>query len=167
LVWKLPVHGEASRSFGISVAGPQGRIAYAFETEAGGKKDRAILLCMPNSAPRIFRWQDSAGEPTSVNWWGLDYAVVGTTLGVVWFGFEDEDSKNFAPLAMAQVPNGKGMHETTEIAHWYLLPNPKNPMQSLLRGLESPILGLVDFQEAAAKKRPLETLKLDEAGLWR
>jgi hypothetical protein len=167
LAWKLPIGGEAGRSFGISVAGTPGRIAYAFETDADKKKERAILFCLPNSDfPKIFRWQDSAGEPTSVSWSGTEFAVVGTTKGAVWFEY-DSEGKNFTPLAMALVPNDKGLHDATEHAHWYLIPNPKDPSKSLMLELATPIQDLTDFREQAAGKKPLETLRLDDKGLWR
>ncbi|HEV3386915.1 MAG TPA: hypothetical protein VG097_19010 [Gemmata sp.] len=167
LVWKLPIGGEPGRSFGISVAGSPGRIAYAFETDSDKKKERAILFCLPgNTTPKIFRWQDSAGEPTSVNWIGTEFAVVGTTKGVVWFEY-DTEGKNFTPLAMAVVPSDKGLHDATELAHWYLIPNPKDPAKSLMMAIVPPILGVEDFREQAAAKKPLETLRLDDKGLWR
>ncbi len=166
LSWKLQLGGEAGRSFGISVAGVPGRIAYAFETDADKKKDRAILFCLPESDPKIFRWQDSAGEPTSVNWSGTEFAVVGTTNGAVYFEY-DTESKAFTPLAMAQVPGGKGLHEATERAHWYLIPNPKEPTKSLMMELSMPIADIIDFRNTASNKQPLETLKLDDRGLWR
>jgi hypothetical protein len=166
LSWKLPLQGEVGRSFGLSVAGTPGRIAYAFETDADKKKDRAILFCMPNNDPTVFRWQDSAGEPVSVSWAGTEFAVVGTTRGVVWFEY-DSEGKNFTPLAMAQVPNDKGFHETTERAHWYLIPNPKDPAKSLMLELATPIADLIEFRNAAAAKQQLETLRLDDNGLWR
>jgi hypothetical protein len=165
-MWKLPLGGEPGRSFGISVAGTPGRIAYAFETDSDKKKERAILFCLPNGTPKIFRWQDSAGEPTSVNWSGTELTVVGTSKGAVWFEYDGE-SKNFTPLAMALVPNDKGLHDATELAHWYLIPNPKDPAKSVMVAIASQIEGLDDFREQAAAKKPLETLRLDDKGLWR
>jgi hypothetical protein len=166
LSWKLELRGEAGRSFGLSVAGTPGRIAYAFETDADNKKERAILFCQPNGEPTLFRWQDSAGEPVSVNWSGTECTVVGTTRGVVWFQY-DSEGKIFTPLAMAEVPNNKGFHETTERAHWYLIANPKDPAKSLMLELAIPIANLLNYLNLAAAKQPLDTLRLDSKGLWK
>jgi hypothetical protein len=166
LSWKLPLNGDTSRSFGLAAVGTPGRIAYAFETDADKKKEKALLFCFPNKEPSLFRWQDTAGDPVSVNWAGAEFASVVTTQGVVWFEY-DSEGKAFLPLAMAQLPNGKGLHATTERAHWYLIPNPKDPAKSLMLELATPIADLIDFRNAALNKQPLETLRLDDKGLWR
>jgi hypothetical protein len=166
LSWKLDL-GEVGRSFGVSVHGLPGRIAYAFETD-GDKKERAILFCMPNQqTPTIFRWQDSAGEPVKVSWSGSEFIVVGTTGGgVVWFEY-DSEGKYFTPLAQGKSPDNKAMHETTDRADCYVIPKPGDAKKSLFLELATPIQGKTDFNSEAVAKKPLETLRLDDQGLWR
>lgn len=164
--WKLRLGGDAARSFGLSVVGTPGRIAYAFETDAENKKDRAILFCLPNNQPTLFRWQESAGEPLSVKWSGSECVVVGTTRGVVWFQY-DTEGKVFTPVAMAEVPNAKGIQDTTERSHWYLIPSPTDPTKSIMVELTMPIANLFDYLNIAAAKKPLDTLRLNDKGLWK
>jgi hypothetical protein len=160
--WKLSLGGEVGRSFGISVVGNPGRIAYVFETDADKKKERALLFCLPNKTPVIYRWQDTAGVPLSVNWSGTELIVVGTGKGVVWFEY-DTEQKVFQPLAMAEHPGDVSIHEATERTHWYVIPMPKDTAKSMLVGIATPIADSFDLRS----KRPLETLRLDEKGLWR
>lgn len=157
---KINVGGEAGRSFGISVLGTPGRIAYAVETDSDKKKDRALLLFPPNDdVPVQFRWQDSAGEPTNVAWAGADFVVVGAAKGAVWFEQRSEGNK-YSPLAMVETPGGKGLHEATENSHWYLIPTSADPTRSVILELGIPNSGL------EPGSNPYPTWRLDEKGLW-
>jgi hypothetical protein len=163
VAWKLE-QGEVGRSFGIAAFGTPGRIAYAFETDASGRKDRAILFCLPDAEPVVYRWQDRAGEPTGIRWAGTDMAVVGTTRGAVWV---EAEGKVFNPLAMGEVPGGKALHAATDRAHWYLVPNPADPAKSLMLELGLPLGELIEFRDAVDNRQPLHTVRLDEKGLSR
>ncbi|HSQ56852.1 MAG TPA: hypothetical protein VLM40_14010, partial [Gemmata sp.] len=151
----------------LGVAGNPGRITYAFETDDGkGKKERAIMFSLPGGKPEFRRWQDAAGEPLSIAWAGTDMAVIATTRGAVWAEY-DTESRRFQILAMAESNGGKAIHTTTERAHWYLVPNPANPMSSLFVELGMPPSGLSDYRNAADAKKPVHVVKLDAQGLWR
>ena len=161
---KINISGEAGRSFGIAVLGTPGRIAYAIEADnakSKDTKDQALLIFVPNDdAPVVFRWQDSAGEPTNVAWAGAELVVVGTTRGVVWFE-QGLEGKKFSPLAMVEVPGGKGLHDATEHSHWYLIPTSANPMRSVILEIQIPRPGLED-----RPSNPFPTWRLDERKLW-
>lgn len=169
LSWKLDIRGDASRSFGLAVAGLPGRLVYAFEADSEKRKDkeRALLFCLPNGQPTIFRWPDGAGEPNSVNWSGIDFIVVGTTAGAVWCEYDDE-AKVFSPLAWAKTPMGKGLHQTTEHSLWSLVPNAADANKCVIVEIATPVEGLTEMREtASARNKPLDTVRLDEKGLWR
>ena len=161
---ELSIAGEASRSFGIAVAA--GRFAYAFEADADKKTDRAILLCLPNGGPTIFRWPDAAGEPVNVNWAGPENIIVGTTTGAVWCEYDSED-KLFRPLAMLKPSTGKSMHETTERSDWYLVPNPTDATKSILVEITMPLDDVMEIRQGVGKKLQLETLPFDDKGVSR
>jgi hypothetical protein len=164
VVWTLDLEGEVSRPLGLAVFGTPGRVALAFETEADKKKQRGLLLCLPNGRPALFPWPDAAGEPTGAAWAGAKFAVVATTRGALWVEAED---KQFTPLALCEVAGGKALHATTEPAHWYLLPDPADAAKSVLVELTLPPDGLLDFRAAAEAGQPLHTVRLDDKGLWK
>jgi hypothetical protein len=167
VVWKHDLEGEVGRSLGIAVAGNPGRVTYVFETDDGkGKKDRAVMFCLPKGTPEFHRWQDGAGEPRAVEWAGTDLAVISTARGAAWAEY-DTESKRFVILALAEVPGGKGIHTTTERAHWYLIPNPTDATKTLFLELATPPSGLIDYRNTAEAKQPLFTVKLDDKGLSR
>jgi hypothetical protein len=166
---KIDLGGEPGRSFGIAVEGTPGRIAYAIETDTDKKKDRALLLFLPRSdkPTALLRWQDAAGEPTNLRWSGIEFLVAGTSRGAVWFEFDSEsDTKAFQPLAMVETPDGKALFEATDGGLWHLIPAPGEPKKSLVIELSSlPGFLLNDLRDAAAGRKPLFTLKLDDKGL--
>jgi hypothetical protein len=164
IFWKLELGGEVGRSFGIAAVGAPGRVAFAFETDADKKKEKAVLFCRPDEKPIVHRWPEAAGEPTGIHWAGGNMAVIATTRGAMWV---DTEGKAFLPVALAEVPGGKALHSTTEISHWYLLPASGDAAKSLLLELTLPPANLIDFRNAAEAKQPVATLRLDERGLWK
>lgn len=166
VAWKHDLGGEVGQSFAIAAAGVPGRIAYAFETDADKKKEKAIVVCLPGvqSNRVLHRWPAAAGDPTGIYWAGTSLAVVATRRGVLWI---DAEGKSFLPVAFGEVPGGKGLHGATEVSHWYLVPVPGEESKSVLLELALPMANLIDFRNAAEARQPLSTLRLDDKGLWR
>ena len=164
IAWKLELGGEAGRALGIAALGVPGRLAFAFETDVDKTNEKAVLFCRPNEKPIVHSWPDAAGEPTGIHWAGGNMAVIATTRGALWV---DTEGKSVLPVAFAEVPNGKGSHNTTETSHWYLLPSSADAAKSLLLELTLPPANLIDFRNAVEANQPLYTLRLDEKGLWR
>lgn len=162
VAWQLDLEGDVSRSLGIAVYGTPGRVAFAFETDDGKKSQRVLVLCLPKNKPTMFLWPEAAGEPNGLVWSGGKFTIVSTTRGAVWV---EAEGKQFTPLALGEVPGGKGLHAATENAHWYLVPNPADAAKSVLVELTMPPDGLLDFRAAADAKLPLFTVRLDDKGL--
>ena len=91
-------------------------------------------------------------------------AVVATTRGAVWV---ESAEMTFLPVALAEVPGGKSIHSATESFHWYLKPHPGDTAKSLLIALTLPPQDLIEFRNAALKKQPLYSVRIDEKGLWK
>ena len=166
LAWKHELGGEVGKPYGIAAAGVPGRIAFAFETDADRKKEKAIIFCMPGTPPAhvLHLWPAAAGEPTAIHWAGTSLAVIATTRGALWV---DTEGKSFHPVAVAEVTGGKGLSGTTEVSHWYLVPSPGDAAKSLLLELALPMANFIDFRNAAEAKQPLATVRLDAMGMWK
>jgi hypothetical protein len=164
VAWKLDLGGAVDRPLGIAAAGVPGRIALAVELGPDDEKQRALLFCLPNERPVVYRLPVDAGEPAGVNWSGTSLAVVPTARGALWVQVDD---KVFVPLAMADCPAARGLHAATESYHWYLVGDPKDKDRSRLLALSLPPARFLDFLRAAEKKEPLESPRLDEKGLWK
>ena len=163
-IWRHSVGADFGKPLAIGVA-PGGRTAFAFETDAKGKKEKAILFCLPKGKPEFYRWPEGVGDPVSISWAGPDYAIIGTTRGAIWAEY-DSEGKRFTMLALGETPGGKGLHTATEKAHWYVVPAP-DPNRALCLELGMPPGELLEFRNAADAKQPLYTVKLDEKGLSR
>ncbi len=157
--WKLEV-GEVGRHLGLGVLGVPGRIAYAFETNNNGKKEKAVLFCLPNDNPFIFRWPDVAGDPSEAVWAGANLAVIGTEKGVVYVSGEGK----FKALGFAEAL-GRTMNDANENGHWFTTPDPGAPtMRTIFQQFATD--DLTDFLRMAgegAKDAP--TAKLSDKGL--
>ncbi len=162
--WKLELGGDVARSLGVGGFGVPGRIAYAFETNNSGRKERAIAFGLPKQKAKLFRWPEMAGEVTGVAWAGTDLVVISTGRGAVWF---ESEAKSFSPLALAEIDGGKALHAATERALWYVVPSSADPAKSVLIELATPPEGLIDFRNAVEGREALHTVKLDDKGLWR
>ncbi len=163
-IWRHSVGADFGKPLAIGVA-PGGRTAFAFETDAKGKKEKAILFCLPKGKPEFYRWPEGVGDPVSISWAGPDYAIIGTTRGAIWAEY-DSEGKRFTMLALGETPGGKALHTATEKAHWYVVPA-ADPNRALLLELGMPPGELLEFRNAADAKQPLYTVKLDEKGLSR
>ncbi|MBA4062306.1 MAG: hypothetical protein C0501_01105 [Isosphaera sp.] len=168
---KITLGGEVTRPLALGVsAGSPGHLAFLFETDANGRKEKGLMLVNGKGdpakpAPEFYRWADAAGEAAAVDWAGDRLAVVATTKGVVWVEFEPE-AKRLYPFAFAGVPDGKAVHAATE-RHWYLVPDPTRPGGSLLLPLAWPPGETLDIRQDALAGSALHVLKLDEKGLSR
>lgn len=153
--------GNAGRSLGLAVSG-SGKVVYAFETNADGKQEKAVMAVTQEGAPLLYRWPEKVGEPVGAGWADGEIATIPTARGeIVWF---DAAEKGFRPLALVQLPGDKAMHATAE-NQWTLLPNAGDPKKSVLFELKMPPEGLVDLDIGLTTKRPALTLKLDEKAL--
>ena len=159
--WKLELGGEVGRPMGIAVTGVPGRITYAFETNAEGRKEKALLCCLPRDKPLVFKWPDGMGDPTGAAWAGPAYGVVATTRGALLI---DAETKKFIPVAFAEVPGGKGQATANESGLWYLIPATE-PAKSVLLNLSLPPDGADALRAAAEAREALPSFRIDEKGL--
>jgi hypothetical protein len=155
------LEGTVGRSLGMAASGG-GKVLYAFETDADGKKEKAVMMVNPDKKNPFYRWPDGIGDPAGAGWCGEQIAGVPTTAGaVLWF---DTDEGRFRPLAVARTPGDKAMHVMTD-DHWALLPRSGDPKtSSLVRFQMPPELPGGSLVDPDAK-RPVLTLQLTEKGL--
>ncbi len=158
-VSQIELGGEVGRPLGIAVLGMPGRIAYAFETDAEGKKEKAVLFALAKEPLVLFRWPESPGEPTGANWAGERFAVIATEKGAVYVHSED---KKFTPFAFAELATGKSSQTANENGHWYLNADLLAPGRSTLVELTTD--ELTDFHTALEGMEP-PTVRIDEKGL--
>ena len=156
--WSFEDGGEVGRHLGIAVVGVPGQIAYAFETNVTGRKEKGVLFCLPNQKPTVFRWPDAAGDPTEAVWINKNLAVVGGEKGVV---YVTADGK-FKALGFAET-QVKVMSAANEAGYWYTTPD-ANPARTLFQQLGGE--SLMDFLNEANKEgKDPPTAKLNEKGL--
>lgn len=154
------LEGDVGRSLGLGVS-PAGKVLYAFETDADGKKERAVMELRGGGKREFFRWPAEAGDPASVGWCGDSVAAVGTTTGgAVLF---EADGDAFRPLALALTPGKQARHVAGE-THWSLVPDLADPKRSLCLGYTMPPDGLID---PLAPTKKVLTLTLTDKGLFK
>lgn len=151
--------GDVGRSLALAVS-PGGKLLYAFETDADGKKEKAVMMLAEGSRSLALRWPADAGEPVSAGWAGDNVATLATNQGAaVWF---DADG-GFNPLAIARTPDDKAAHAATE-SYWSLLPVAGNPKACVAVETALPPQGIGD-PLTPANRRPVASLLLDQKGL--
>jgi hypothetical protein len=151
--------GDAGRSLALAVSGG-GRVVYAFETDAEGRKETAVVELRDDGKHTVLKWPaKDAGEPVTAGWVGDDLAMVGTDRGAAaWF---EAEGSTFRPLALARTPGDMARHVAAD-GHWALLPDPADRKRCLLVEFSRPQQALVNPLERPAK--PI-TVRLDEKGL--
>jgi hypothetical protein len=155
---KIDLAGEVGRSLGIAVLGVPGRVAYAFET-SGTKKEKAVLFGLVNAAPTLFRWPDTAGEPTGANWIGPNLGLITAEKGVVYFSADGK----FKPMVFAELP-GKMLYAGNEDGQWFTSPDPIAPTKLLFQQLGGEELNEFLGKATEDAKEP-PTARLSNAGL--
>lgn len=153
--------GDVGRSLALGMS-PAGKVLYAFETDADGKRERAVMQLAGGSRSPALRWPADAGEPVAAAWAGDTVASLATSQGAaVWF---DADG-GFNPIAVARTPDDKAVHAVAGTdSHWSLLPSPADPKGSVAVELALPPQGVGDPLTPAAR-RPVAALVLDLKGL--
>lgn len=152
--------GDVYRSLGLAVVGTPGRIVYAFEALADGKKER-LVLGLTGGKPVAYRLPAAAGEPSGALWAG-DFAGVATDRGVLLF---DDHEKNFLPMLFAQPPGGAGHYFGDEKSLWYVTPHAKEEGKSVLAALPMPPEAFESYTKKAAAGQPVPAATLDAKGL--
>lgn len=165
----LDLGGDVGRSLGVAASGTPGRLLYAFETAAGGKKERAVAV-LPlddkGKGTQLFGFPTGAAgtEARGALWAGGDTAVVVADRGAVLF---DDEGGTVRPLA-ALVPNGPGALFAGTPAHvWFALPHPKQPAKSVLVALSADLNDREEFTKAFPAGKPLPALRIDDRGASR
>ncbi len=153
--------GGDAKPLAVAASGTPGRLLFAFETDAKGKKDRGLLY-LPLGAgakPVISLWPTVAGTPKSAFWVGDTSAGVATENGVVWF---DEEMNKFGPLVVTR-PVAAGLYLGAGNQFLYVVPHPSKPAQSVLVTLAVPFGDAFDFRREAATR--LRVVRIDSNGL--
>ena len=154
--------GEVAQPLGLAASGA-GRVILAFETETGGKTEKAVMAFAPDGNHIFHRWPENVGEPVSAGWCGDHLATVATSRGgAVWF---EAEGKSFQPLALITTPGHRAIHVAAE-NYSSLLPDPMDAKFSTLVGYTEPQRGLID-PLTSGSKRPALTLRLDDKGLFK
>lgn len=153
---------QVNRVIGVATTGTPGKVLYVFE---GANQEIGVAAATPEGKQAVWKWPAGVGDPVGAGWASNQVAVVGTsTGGAVWFDFEEGI---LLPLAQVIVPGGKARHFPVEASHWYLLPADASGAKCVLAELGMPPDGFIDYREAAEKKLPAYTLRLDATGLHR
>jgi len=161
---KLDLGGDVGQSLGVAVSSA-GRVLYAFETNADGKKDKAVAV-LPlddkGKGPQFFAFPTGAVGATGKGaaFAGGTFAALVTDKGAVWF---DDDDGKVVPL-MATVPTAGAQFYGTDLHFIYVIPDPKAPAKSTFVAVST------DLNEREALKtnfpaKPLAALRADADGL--
>ncbi|MBN9517286.1 hypothetical protein J0H58_02020 [bacterium] len=153
--------GDVGRSLALAVSAG-GKVLYAFETDADGKREKVLMQLASGTRGPASRWPADAGEPVAAAWAGDNVASLATSQGAaVWF---DADG-GFNPIAVARTPDDKAVHAVAGTDnHWSLLPAPGDAKGSVVVELALPPQGVGDPLTPAAR-RPTASLVLDLKGL--
>jgi hypothetical protein len=152
---------DVGRSLALAVS-PGGRVLYAFEADADGKKERAVAELAGGKLGPVFRWPADAGEPVSAGWSGENVATLGTSQGAV-VVFDGEGG--FRPQAVARTPEDKAVHVVAGTDnHWSLLPVAGNPKGCVAVEVALPLPALGDLT-GDRDRQPTASLLLDAKGL--
>jgi hypothetical protein len=115
--------GDVGRSLALA-ASPEGRVVYAFETDADGKKEQAVIGLHDGKKSKAVRLPADAGEPVAAAWCGDATASVATKTGAaVWF---DAENDGFTAQVLVRAPDDKAVHAGGD-THWTLFPLPSDP----------------------------------------
>jgi hypothetical protein len=158
---ELAVVGEVGRSLGLAASGGD-KLLYVFETDAEGKKEKAVMDVRGDDSHAFYRWPEKeAGEPVVAGWVGDDLAMVGTDRGsCVWF---ESEGKEFRPIGLVKTPGDKARHVASD-SHWALLPDPADPKRCVLLEFAKPqsaIVGVLD------NSKQVPTVLLNDKGLFK
>jgi hypothetical protein len=131
--------GDVGRSLALAVA-PSGRVVYAFETDADGKKERAVAFLRGGLKGPAQRWPADAAEPAAAAWCGEEVVALAAGNGAVaWFDAEH----GYALMGLARPPEDKGLHAALD-THWSLVPAAGDPKRCVAVELRLPPDGLID-----------------------
>jgi hypothetical protein len=165
VVQKYDLGGDVYRSMGIAVLGTPGRIVYACEARADGKKDVVVIglpAGMGAKPTAVYRFPTAAaGEPRAALWAGDNFAGVATDRGVLWF---DDHDKKFLPMLVTQ-PGSAGQYFGDDKFFWYVIPHPKEEGKSVLAALPMPLDAFENYAKKFTANQPLTVAKIDAKGL--
>ncbi|QDU18393.1 zinc ribbon domain-containing protein [Urbifossiella limnaea] len=151
--------GDVGRSLALSVS-PAGRVVYAFETDADGKKERAVAHMSEGKTGPILRWPSDAPEPTAAWWAGDRVAAVSAGPGTAVVIDADE---GFRVQGVVRAAEDKMASALTE-SLWGLIPAAGDAKRCVAVEMGLPLPGGGDLI-GPASARPIGSLVLDLRGL--
>jgi len=153
--------GDVGKSLALA-ASPSGRVVYAFETDADGKKERAVAHLSAGKLGSVFRWPADAGEPTAASWSGDQSAAVtsGSGAGVV---FDGEEGR-FRPQAVVRAAGDKAAVAAADGGLWALQPATADGKQCVALEIALPLPPTGDV-DTPPDRRPVASMLLDLRGL--
>ena len=153
--------GDVGKSLAVAVS-PGGRVVYAFETDADGKRERAVAHLSEGKLGAVFRWPADVGEPTAASWSGDQAAVVsaGPGAGVV---FDGEEGR-FRPQAAVRAAGDKAAVLATDGGLWALQPAATDAKACVALGVALPLPPTGDLT-TPPDRRPVASMVLDLKGL--
>ncbi|MFO0796707.1 MAG: hypothetical protein U0804_04465 [Gemmataceae bacterium] len=151
--------GDVGRSLALSVS-PAGRVVYAFETDADGKKEKAVAHMSEGKTGPILRWPADAPEPTAAWWAGDRVAAVSAGPGTAVVIDADE---GFRVQGVVRAAEDKMASALTE-SLWGLIPMAGDAKRCAAVEMGLPLPGGGDLI-GPASARPIGSLVLDLRGL--
>lgn len=153
--------GDVQASLGLATYGET--TVYAFE--AGEKREKVVMLLGRGDKHQPLKWPEALGPPVGVGWVSGDLVAVSSGRGgAVMFEFNDERG-SLVPKYAVVPPNDLALHATTDVCHWYLIPNPADAKRCVLVQLSPPSGGGLLDEPAKGGGIPLG--RLDPRGLMK